>query len=86
MKTKQKNGGSAFPISYEMHDFTPGNNGKLRMVKDEGMYLLDWFAGQVLCGYASRPGSLSSYSPEYSAEYLYKIANAMINERKKWIK
>ena len=44
----------------------------------EGMTLRDYFAGQIICGIASRP-----YLAKQDAKKSYEIADAMLKERSK---
>lgn len=49
-----------------------------RQPGENGMTLLDYFAGQVLCAVAGKQGT-----HEETAEYAYKTAHAMLVERVK---
>jgi hypothetical protein len=48
----------------------------------EGMSLRDWFAGQVLAGFAHRAFGVGDTGP-YHASMAYAWADAMLAERKK---
>ena len=50
-----------------------------------GMTLLDYFAGQALIGLCSNPGT-ASLTPEWNSEQAYLIAKTMLNVREKWLK
>lgn len=65
-----KHGGPAFPI--------PGAGARDEEWR-QGMSLRDWFAGQAL---AVIPGDIAD--PEDLARDAYRIAAAMLDERKKW--
>lgn len=69
-------GGQAFPCAY-----TVGPNDDL-YPPNPGMSLRDWFAGQALVAYLSRPDSDESDYAE-TASYAYCAADAMIAERSK---
>lgn len=81
-----KIGGPAFPIKLE-----DGSSYKHHSMKD-GMTLLDYFAAealpeimkQLLHRYQSNSGIISEDSHRIAAAYSYKIASAMIEERKKY--
>jgi len=60
-------GGQAFPLS----EF-PG-------VTNDGMTLLDWFAGQALAGLAAEP----ELSSERVAEIAYDCAERMVAEKRR---
>ena len=53
------------------------NSGAYNNSEQDGMTLLDYFAGQVL------PSISDCYAPEYAAERAYNYAEAMLKERKK---
>lgn len=74
------NGGPAFPVL----DSSYGNLG----LRDPGMTLRDWFAGQALSGMASIEsiGAIATeagmQAPRFMAAYSYLIADAMLAARK----
>lgn len=45
--------------------------------EQQGMSLRDWFAGRALAG-----SDCDSYSPASTAECAYRVADAMLEERK----
>lgn len=67
-------GGPAFPV-VEIH---PVHGSRI----DLGMTLLDWFAGQALCGLLS-DHTIERVTPEGYAQSAYDYAEAMIAERMK---
>ena len=66
------NGGSAFP-----------SHGSMGEVEHRGMTLLDYFAGQALAGLIGAIPGPGCASWDYYSEGAYKIAYAMLAERKK---
>lgn len=56
----------------------PNNSTRTNVINQEGMTLLDYFAGQALIGYATDAIGLSS---ERMAELCYDMAEAMLKER-----
>jgi len=48
-----------------------------------GMDLRDWFAGKALMSMLSAVQNITDSTPSIAARYSYKIADAMIEERKK---
>ena len=62
-------GGPAFPV--------PAGCGE-----DQGMTLLDYFAGQWLAGYIANPG-IGFETREDEAIVAYAVADAMLKERNK---
>jgi hypothetical protein len=64
----KKTGGGAFPCHPSV---MPG---------EEGMSLRDWFAGQVILKACESTGF---GLPDRAAEYAYKVADAMLEERQK---
>lgn len=69
MSDIKRDGGPAFPCSQLV-----GSDGR-------GMFLRDWFAGQVICGRLGDPSSF--YDPENAAQWAYRLADAMLKEREK---
>lgn len=84
--TKQDNGGPAFPASGEVIC----DNGHYEL-KQEGMSLLDWFAGMALQGdMASQSTDICEWGNntrdeflQERAKFLYRFADAMLTERNK---
>lgn len=52
-------------------------------IREGGMTLLDWFAGQALTGIASTLMEAGALSIENAAELAYQLAKYMMNEREK---
>lgn len=48
-----------------------------------GMLLRDYFAGQALAGIAASCGEGESINPAMTAQFVYKVADAMLAERAK---
>lgn len=72
-----KDGGRAFPHSYEV---MPDKETHIH----HGMTMRDWFAGQALMGMmASRNPNSPRFTPEDDAAYVYAVADAMLEERSK---
>ena len=72
MKAVINNGGPAFP------HFKFAENGKVEICPQGGMTLRDYFAGQVLAGYATAKFGLSEKT---IATYSYMMADAMLAAR-----
>ena len=68
-----KDGGPAFPSTFQ--------NYKGDYVRDAGMSLRDYFAGQAVTGWLATAVNLSSETNE--AKQAYKLADAMLKERNK---
>jgi hypothetical protein len=66
---------SAFPLP-EYREFS-------RSESAEGMTLRDYFAGQVLAGFASQYGFVSTETREALAIRCYQVADAMLIQRSK---
>lgn len=69
------NGGPAFPVVC------------MNNVWSHGMTMRDWFAGMALQGIIAKHGiaesAWQSIAPDKNAELAYKMADAMLEERKK---
>lgn len=78
MNTK-KDGGAAFPASFET------TNGYPRWHESVGMTLRDWFAGQALDGLLSSNATYGGKTDDRAslAADAYAYADAMIAEREK---
>jgi hypothetical protein len=79
MADKRNDGGPAFPCEQtrdEMH-------GDWNQTFCPGMSLRDWFAGQALAGLVANPTNHLRFNSEDDAEYVYKIADAMLAEGEK---
>lgn len=74
----EKTGGSAFPTNV---------NGQLHhSCTENGMTLLDYFAAKAMQAVTATPHSFSEVKDDATcAEFSYKLAAAMIEERKKYI-
>lgn len=58
------------------------NDGYTLSMRDPGMTLLDYFAGQALAGYFAAPHTPHmNADPAGTAQYCYQMAAAMLNER-----
>jgi len=68
-----KNGGAAFPLAVESPPYHV----------TDGMTLRDYFAGQALTGYMVTGTDCIMPQPKDIAEYIYKVADAMLAEREK---
>lgn len=74
MSKDHEDGGPAFP------DIRYWDDGQMA-VKHPGMSLRDWFAGQALAAYVSRPDTRQSSYAEL-ADWSYDAADAMLAARK----
>jgi hypothetical protein len=72
-----KDGGPAFPVL----DYNPIRE-QLECFSS-GMTLRDWFAGQALSGYSVIFPESGEIVPRSAAEWCYRMADAMIAERKR---
>ena len=72
MADKRNDGGPAFPC------MAPEN---IHPAATSGMSLRDWFAGQALAGLVANPTNHLRFNSEDDAEYVYKIADALLAER-----
>lgn len=59
-----------------------GVSGAMDTTAPRGMSLRDWFAGQALAGYFANP-STPHRNAEDCADYMYRVADAMLKERAK---
>ena len=50
---------------------------------ERGMTLRDWFAGQAICGFCARHELPPNLTDAKVVEYVYHLADAMLNERSK---
>ncbi|MBU8921287.1 MAG: hypothetical protein KOO63_05660 [Bacteroidales bacterium] len=78
-------GGPAFPSNHPMCALDKDGN---RSLVPEGMSLRDWFAGQALAGvmdslYKDAKKAGVAIRPGNAAEASYRLADAMLAERKK---
>lgn len=71
---KRNDGGSAFPVDASCYPI---------VIKNPGMSLRDYFAGQALCGMLASEQDGCFYETESCAVRAYKFADAMIAEREK---
>ena len=67
---KDYHGGPAFPVNEQ--------SGHSATIHHQGMSLRDWFAGQALAAAAKGP---DQYDTKALAEYVYRIADAMLEAR-----
>lgn len=67
-----KQGGAAFPV--DTHADSP-------LHAETGMSLLDWFAGQALCGIMANSIPGSHHNPEETVRDAYHRAGLMLQER-----
>lgn len=51
-------------------------------MRDPGMTLRDWFAGQALAGMLASEAGIPPYSNSWAAERAYQMADAMLAARK----
>lgn len=72
-------GGPAFPSGQKEWGGTGWK--EITEAQHKGLMLRDWFAGQVICGRLGDPSSF--YDPENAARWAYRLADAMLKERKK---
>ena len=72
----EKEGGPAFPT--EQHE---NQDNTWNQTYDPGMSLRDWFAGMALSGLLANPEHDESFP--LNAEHAYRVADAMLAERKK---
>jgi hypothetical protein len=70
---RRPDGGPAFPGSADSHEG--------HQMREYGMSLRDWFAGQALCGFIVE-GNPRGYERRI-AEQCYEFADAMIGAREK---
>lgn len=76
----KSNGGPAFPVPMIPID----REGGFTEVRESGMSLRDWFAGQALAGIIACPGAEpDDASREGCASLAYGFADAMLAEREK---
>jgi hypothetical protein len=70
------NSGPAFPFEH-------GHSPDAANVRETGMTLRDWFAGQALAGLMAAPDLRPQDIPEFThmATRLYQVADAMLRER-----
>ncbi len=69
----------AFPRPYS--EILNDDGGKLQQFADEdGMSLLDWFAGQALISHVAASNRIGTVTAEECAEASFIIAEAMIEE------
>lgn len=71
-------GGPAFPVLHSID----GNWVKNPLPEYSGMTLRDYFAAAWLMGYVANPSAVD-VPRETSANYAYKMADAMLKEREK---
>ena len=71
MAETKDNGGPAFPVEVST-----------RFPATAGMSLRDYFAGQALAGFASDM-DVDAAACRYAADRAYRLADAMLAERKK---
>lgn len=76
MNIENKTGGNAFPTTSEQHY----SSGRERA----GMNLLDYFAAKAMQAHISY-GGINNITETFLVSNSYKIAAAMIEERKKYI-
>ncbi len=77
---KTDDGGPAYPLGVAT---ATGENPvcSANFENGEGMTLLDWFAGQALCGLCTR--APQGYTTDMRASDAYLIAQAMIAEKRR---
>ena len=77
--SERKDGGSAFPHMYDMHNASEQCFGS-----NDGMSLRDWFAGQALMGMCrAKKHEIGKAAMQLAAEAAYDYADAMIEARDK---
>jgi hypothetical protein len=73
--TTKDDGGPAFP--------TLDNNGQGLVLREWGMTLRDWFAGQALAGFCADPSNHELFDDAMdAAQNAYELADAMLAARK----
>jgi len=79
MTEKTEDGGHAFPLIWNVAHNSDWNT-------EAGMSLRDWFAGQALSGHLSSLNPTAEHDTDSATAFArssYKIADAMLAERKK---
>lgn len=84
MSAQINDGGPAFPAD-EVHDThpAPGETACRHLHAHQGMSLRDYFAAKALQGFLANKSNPTRFNPEGDAEYVYRIADAMLAKRAK---